>query len=116
MPEKRTCPSSQRPESPTDFRSRRELNMANSRRMNGPSLAVHTFDVYLAGVAELTGELENRLFEAGCDDALLAMKNGRVYLTFDREARSREDAIDSALRNIADAGYSYEEIRVPQAG
>lgn len=92
------------------------MRMANSRESNDHSPTIHTFDVYLVGVAELTGELEDRLFESGCDDALLSMKNGRVYLTFDREAESREDAIESALRNIVGAGYAYEEIRVPQPG
>ena len=90
--------------------------MVNSAGSNDRSPYIHTFDVYLVGVAEFTRELEDRLFESGCDDALLAIKDGRVYLTFDREAESREDAIDSALRNIASAGYAYEEIRVPQPG
>lgn len=50
-------------------------------------------------------ELEDKFFEAGCDDALLCSYNGTVYLEFDREAESAEIAIKSALENIQSLGY-----------
>lgn len=51
-------------------------------------------------------ELEDKFYEAGCDDALLCSYNGTVYLEFDREAETAEIAITSALENIQSLGYS----------
>lgn len=50
-------------------------------------------------------DLEDRLFEAGCDDALVCSYNNTVYLEFDREAESAAYAIKSALDNIRSAGF-----------
>ena len=51
-------------------------------------------------------DLEDRLYEAGCDDALLCFYNQTPYLEFDREAESAEAAVRSALSNIRAAGFS----------
>ena len=50
-------------------------------------------------------DLEDRLYEAGCDDALLCFYNQTPYLEFDREAESAEAAVRSALGNIRAAGF-----------
>lgn len=50
--------------------------------------------------------LEDKLFEAGCDDALVCSYNQSVYLEFDREADSAEVAIKTALADIRAAGFS----------
>lgn len=45
--------------------------------------------------------LEERLFEAGCDDALLGTGHrGRVALAFARAATSAAEALDSAMRDV----------------
>lgn len=44
--------------------------------------------------------LEDSLFEASCDDALINFRNGAVYLNFDRTASSLEEAVISAIKNI----------------
>lgn len=49
--------------------------------------------------------LEDRLFEAGCDDALLCFHNQTVYLEFDREAETAKNAIQSAISDIQSAGF-----------
>ncbi len=52
--------------------------------------------------------LEARLFEAGCGDALVGTgQEGRVALTFAREAACATEAVDSAMRDVQRA--------VPQA-
>ena len=51
-------------------------------------------------------DLEDRLYEAGCDDALLCFYNQTPYLEFDREAESAEAAVRSALSNIRAAGFA----------
>ncbi|WP_180102186.1 XRE family transcriptional regulator [Acinetobacter sp. YH12126] len=63
------------------------------------------FTVVVRDARSDLSELEDKFFEAGCDDALLCTYNGTVYLEFDREAESAEFAIQSALENIQSLGY-----------
>ena len=62
----------------------------------------HTFQftLVLKNVNENTPELEDTLYEAGCDDALIQYRNGAVYLDFDREASSLEEAVVSAIKDV----------------
>ena len=78
--------------------------MADSRGANDHSPTIHTFDVYLVGVAELTRELEDRLFESGCDDALLSMKDGRVYLSFIARPSREKTPLGAPLRTLPGQG------------
>ena len=73
-----------------------------------------TFYVYLAEVTELTDDLENRIFAAGCGDALLASKGAQVYLNFDRQAESLDAAVASAMRDVAAAGLEVCTIEIPR--
>lgn len=59
-------------------------------------------------------DIEDKFYEAGCDDALLCSYNGMVYLEFDREAESAEQAIQSALSNIHAVGFN--ELIVQESG
>lgn len=48
--------------------------------------------------------LEERLYNAGCDDAILGLgQRCRVVLNFIREATSAEEAVASALSNVLEA-------------
>jgi transposase len=49
-------------------------------------------------------ELVDRLYEAGCDDALISVENGKVSVNFDREAPSKEAALQSAQADVRRAG------------
>ena len=60
----------------------------------------YEFTLVLTGVDDQTVHLEDQLFEAGCDDALINFRNGTVYLDFQREAGSLEEAVISAIRAI----------------
>lgn len=51
-------------------------------------------------------DFEDRFFEAGCDDATLALMHGAVVACFDREATTYKDAVLSAYENILAAGAS----------
>ena len=77
---------------------------------NPPKLS--SFTLILSGVSALTEELENALFEAGCDDALLGIQNGSVYLDFEREADSLRNAILTAIRQVETAPVGIHVIRV----
>lgn len=54
--------------------------------------------------------LENALFEAGCDDATLSLRFGRLFLAFCREATSYEEAVVSAIANVTKAGAIVDQI------
>lgn len=70
------------------------------------------FDLVLADIPELTDEVVDALYEAGCDDSTICMRSGRVHMTFDREAMSMRDAVLSAIRDIRKAGYGANILRV----
>jgi hypothetical protein len=58
--------------------------------------------------------LEARLFDAGCDDAIVGLgQKGRLALSFTREAESAEAAILSALRDVKQA---VPDARLIEAG
>jgi len=67
--------------------------------MNGDDHS-HNFVLALSGVVEPGGGLEDALFEAGCDDAILAFRNRVACLEFDRQAPSLDAAIRSAIRDV----------------
>jgi hypothetical protein len=46
------------------------------------------------------------LYANGCDDGTVAYHDGMNYVTFAREAKSLEDAINSAILDIAKAGFA----------
>lgn len=60
----------------------------------------YQFTLLLDGINEITSNLEDALFEAGCNDALINYKNGVVYLNFDREGDNLEQAIISAIKAV----------------
>lgn len=59
-------------------------------------------------------QMEERLFEAGCDDAILGLgQPGRLALNFTREDSSAEAALVSALKDVRKA---IPEARLVEAG
>lgn len=68
-------------------------------------MANHRFILLLEGVTEIDEPLENRVFEAGCDDALLGKRDGIVYLDFNREAPTLAEALASATEALKAAGF-----------
>jgi hypothetical protein len=71
-----------------------------------------TFTLILSGVSGLTEEVADALFEAGCDDALLGIRDGVVFLDFDREAPSLREAALSAIADVEGAGVGAAVTRV----
>ncbi len=72
----------------------------------------YDFTLVVAGVSEISAEIEDALFEAGCDDATINIRFGRVYLMFSRAATSVKDAVLSAIRNVREAGIGADVLRV----
>ncbi len=68
-------------------------------------MSLYHFSILIRDASNQTEALEDRLYEAGCDDALICFNNQAVYLEFDREAISAKEAIESAMANIRAAGF-----------
>lgn len=64
----------------------------------------HEFTVIASGLNPANSGYEDRLFSAGCDDATTSIINGHLILDFTREAKSREDAVSSAIRDVKTTG------------
>ena len=60
------------------------------------------FALVIDCVPELTPAVEDAFFEAGCDDATLSIRYGRLYAEFSRSAPALKDAILSAIRDSRD--------------
>lgn len=75
--------------------SLRESNMAKQE---------FEFTLILSGVPDLTVEVLDAFFEAGCDDALIGTRDGVAYADFCREADSFRQAVLSAIRDVESAG------------
>lgn len=68
-------------------------------------MSTYHFTVVVRDARSDLADIEDKFFEAGCDDALLCSYNGTVYLEFDREAQSAEQAIKSAIADISSLGF-----------
>ncbi len=66
------------------------------------------FTIIATGMDPNDDEFENRLYEAGCDDATASFQKGLIILEFSREAKSFAHAIISAFENVHRAGARVE--------
>lgn len=72
----------------------------------------YEFELVMEGRQELTDELADALFEAGCDDGTPATINSVLRVGFTREAPSFEEAVLSAVRNVESAGFGLRTARI----
>lgn len=75
-------------------------------------MSKYEFTLILAGSLELTEDLADKLFEAGCDDGTPGTCNGVFSIDFHREADSLETAICSAIANVQSAGYTVARVEM----
>jgi hypothetical protein len=71
----------------------------------------HDFTLLIGGVDDLTQEVEDALFEAGCDDATICCRSRRIFLSFDRQGESFRAAVISASLDVEGAGLGALVIR-----
>jgi hypothetical protein len=83
--------------------------------MSQVATRVYDFTFTISGVDELTVEVADALYEAGCDDASPHSEGPTVYLDFHREAESLGDAIGSAVKNVERAGYAVARVDLDKA-
>ncbi len=72
----------------------------------------YAFDVVLKDVPEVSDEGADELFAAGCDDGTPAACAGVVWIHFDREATSLEEAIASAVAQVQAAGFRVSKVEL----
>jgi hypothetical protein len=74
--------------------------------------ADHDFTLILDGIPDLSREVVDALFEAGCDDGTLSSSAGVVSMDFTRSAPSMKEAIISAIRDVRKANIGARVVRV----
>lgn len=72
----------------------------------------YDFRLILTNAVELTEEIADALFEAGCDDGTPGTCDGVFLIDFHREADSLEEALRSALSQVQSAGYAVDHIEI----
>lgn len=72
----------------------------------------YDFTLVLSGSLELTEDIADALFEAGCDDGTPGTCNGLFSIDFHRKANSLEQAIRSAIANVNSAGYEVKRVEI----
>ncbi len=71
-----------------------------------------SFEITLANHTIASDDLAEATFEAGCDDATIASRNGTVTLTFRREAPDLESAVSLAIKQLRIANCEITKIEM----
>ena len=72
----------------------------------------YDFTLVLSPGTELTDELVEALYEAGCDDGSPGSRAGVVWVTLHREAESLEQAIRSGIADVQKAGCHVARVEI----
>ena len=75
-------------------------------------MTMYEFTLILTGGPELTDDLCDALFAAGCDDATPSSSGGVARMVFHRVADSLENGIRSAIANVQAAGCQVEYLEM----
>jgi hypothetical protein len=70
----------------------------------------YSFTLWVKGLDPNEQDYEKRLYDAGCDDALVCVIDGMICVDFDRAAQSREQAVAAAQADINRAGGVVDRI------
>jgi hypothetical protein len=72
----------------------------------------YDFTLMLTASLELTDDLADALFAAGCDDGTPGTCHGVFSIDFHREALSLEEAMRSAIEDVRAAGYEVARVEI----
>ena len=79
-------------------------------------MPTHHFTLIVEGADLQDESVIDRLFEAGCDDALVGSTDGVQFIEFDRDAASLDVAILSAVADVERvSGVRVVRLGAPQA-
>lgn len=72
----------------------------------------HRFNLILSGIAELTPDLSDTLYESTGGDIELHLKDGVACAEFERDSSSLREAILSAIQQVEMSGLGLRVLRV----
>jgi hypothetical protein len=75
-------------------------------------MTTYEFRLIFSNTVEMTDDVVNRLFEAGCDDGSPGTFCGVPYIDFHREADCLESAIRSAVADVQKAGCTVQKVEI----
>ena len=78
-------------------------------------MPTHHFTLIVDGADLQDESVIDRLFEAGCDDALVGSADGVQFIDFDRDAASLDVAVLSAVADVEQVG-GVQVVRLANAG
>jgi hypothetical protein len=73
-------------------------------------MGTHEFIIVASGFDPAAKDFEDRLHEAGCDDATISFQKGVALLDFARQAPTFAKALMSALKEVQKAGAKIERV------
>ncbi len=75
-------------------------------------MKTHAFTLVLSGVAEITPELADAMYEATQGDIEVNMRDGVAFVEFERKAATLREAILTAIRQVEQAVAGVRVVRV----
>lgn len=75
-------------------------------------MKTHTFTLIISGVAEITPELADALYSATNGDIEMNLRDGLVFLEFERKASTLREAVTGAIREVEGANVGVRVVRV----
>ena len=71
----------------------------------------YEFSLILAA-PDVSDEEAEKLYEAGCDDGSILSRGDVTVVQFDRDARTLEEALASAIRDVESAGFQVDRVEI----
>ncbi|HMO86457.1 MAG TPA: hypothetical protein PKC18_16210 [Lacipirellulaceae bacterium] len=62
--------------------------------------------------SEVTDEHADQLYEAGCDDVSILLRDGVARLQFDRHAPNLDEALASAIQSVERVGLAVARVEI----
>jgi hypothetical protein len=75
-------------------------------------MSTFQFTLILSGVGEITSSLADTLYAATGGDIEFNMRNNVPFVEFDREAKTLQEAVTSAIRQVEGADVGVRVVRV----
>jgi hypothetical protein len=75
-------------------------------------MKTYQFEVFLQNVPQVSDEQADALFAAGCGDGTPTTCNGLTWIHFDRQAATLEEAIRSAVTQVASVGFVVTKVEL----
>ena len=72
----------------------------------------YAFTLILEESLELTEDIADELFEAGCDDGTPGVSRGVFTIDFRREAATLEEAVRSAIADVSSTGHKVARVEM----